>query len=322
MDHEYIQWTTISTSPADGVLLYQLHYEAFVDWKTPAVLACIPVHLKVAVALFYAGMVVQLVTLNAVVAGVCAVPVAITLALAIPGTSHLLCGLPPPTTFRPQIEDIFVEVSLIGATPKLLLLEGYAWNYDSLPAMYNEQGNPPAGANVNNSTNWEHREDFYKDLDRKKVDDVNKDMNPLLFFAGSFSVTLIVFLRNTQGRLEQLAAAQMVELSKSPVQSAPFTLTSPSVLMNKIWYLSLVLNLAYVLFGMMVKKRLRTYMQWTTTSTFPTDARILRLQHYNEFVGWKTPAIIAYMPVLLQVAIGLFLLKCFLWRRERCLRRR
>ncbi|KAF8549348.1 hypothetical protein OG21DRAFT_1421449 [Imleria badia] len=86
--HEYIQWTTMSTSPADAVLFRQLRYEAFVEWGTPTIIDYISFLLQVAIALFFVGLVILLFTLNPITAGVCTILVAITLAVARRATSR------------------------------------------------------------------------------------------------------------------------------------------------------------------------------------------------------------------------------------------
>ncbi|KAF8551130.1 hypothetical protein OG21DRAFT_1487242 [Imleria badia] len=191
--------------------------------------------------------------------------------------------------------------------------------------MPDTQGDQPAGVNVNNClgrpslTGWERIEDHYKDLDQNMVDGFKNDIDTLLVFAGLFSAVLTAFLMqsntllrvdNSQTTVEllaQLVALQMGNSSNhSAVQPTPFTPSSPSVLINTLWYLSLVLSLASALFGMMAKQWLREYMQWTIMSTLPADAVFLRQLRYEAFVDWKTPGILACIPVLLEVAVILF----------------
>lgn len=107
--------------------------------------------------------------------------------------------------------------------------------------------------------------------------------------------------------LAQLVALQIGNSSnQSAVQATSFTPSSPSILINTLWYLTLVLSLASALFGMMAKQWLREYMQWTTMSTLPVNAVFLRQLRYQTFVDWKTPGILACIPVLLEVAVVLF----------------
>lgn len=90
---------------------------------------------------------------------------------------------------------------------------------------------------------------------------------------------------------------------------------SPSVWINCLWFLSLVLSLTSALFGMIAKQWLREYMQWKTTSWLPQRFIALRQRRYEALMKWKVPAIIATIPVLLEIALILFFigLAVLLW---------
>lgn len=90
----------------------------------------------------------------------------------------------------------------------------------------------------------------------------------------------------------------------------------PSIVwVNSLWFISLVLSLAAAMFGMMAKQWLREYLQWTTMSG-PSEEQVrLRQGRYEAFQDWKTPAIIAAIPALLEIALVIFLigLEVLLW---------
>ncbi|KIJ62275.1 hypothetical protein HYDPIDRAFT_30538 [Hydnomerulius pinastri MD-312] len=196
-------------------------------------------------------------------------------------------------------------------------------------AMDDSEGDRQAGADVNNShgrpslTGWARIEEFFGRLDKSMVDDFNDDINILLTFAGLFSSVLTAFIlqfcsllqidnsQATADLLAQLVSLQMGNLSSpSAVQSGPeqFKPPSSSVWINALWFLSLVLSLASALFGMMAKQWLREYMQWTTMMSLPEDAVLVRQLRYEAFMDWNTPAMLASIPALLEVAVILFLL--------------
>lgn len=83
---EYMEWTTASLTSQNAITLRQKRYEAFVGWKVPAVVAAIPALLEVSLILFFAGMVVYLRTVNAVVAGVTTAGIALVIGLAVLAT--------------------------------------------------------------------------------------------------------------------------------------------------------------------------------------------------------------------------------------------
>lgn len=95
----------------------------------------------------------------------------------------------------------------------------------------------------------------------------------------------------------------------------PFEVAQSSVWINSLWLLSLVLGLAAALFGMIAKQWLREYLRWTTMSSPVHDLVRLRQMRFDALIKWKVPAIIAAIPVLLEVALILFLygLVILLW---------
>lgn len=112
----------------------------------------------------------------------------------------------------------------------------------------------------------------------------------------------------------QLANSSYVPVD-IPLPSPNFQADASVVWINTLWFLSLVLSLASALFGMISKQWLREYLQWTTMSGLSEDQVRLRQDRYEAFNDWNTPAIIASMPVLLEIALILFLLgmEVLLW---------
>ncbi len=79
---EYLQWNQTTASPRQNVLVRQLRFEAWEDWKVPAGISAIPALLETAVVLFLIGLVVLLWTLDFVVASIITIATSITLLIA------------------------------------------------------------------------------------------------------------------------------------------------------------------------------------------------------------------------------------------------
>lgn len=84
--HEYMEWSTTSWLPQRFIVLWQKHFEAFNEWRVPAIIAAIPALLEVALILFFAGLIVFLWTFNIVVAGVSIAVITVSIALAVLAT--------------------------------------------------------------------------------------------------------------------------------------------------------------------------------------------------------------------------------------------
>lgn len=83
---EYMEWTTTSWLPQNFLALRQTRFEAFNEWKVPAIIAAIPGLLEIALILFFSGLIVFLWTINFIVAGVSITVIAISITLAVLAT--------------------------------------------------------------------------------------------------------------------------------------------------------------------------------------------------------------------------------------------
>ena len=84
---QYLRWTTMSGPSENQVLLRQIRYEAFDDWKMPAIIASIPALLEVALILFLVGVDILLWTLNGVVFGICTFAIVVLIVLTFVTTA-------------------------------------------------------------------------------------------------------------------------------------------------------------------------------------------------------------------------------------------
>jgi hypothetical protein len=94
---------------------------------------------------------------------------------------------------------------------------------------------------------------------------------------------------------------------------APFSVPLSAVVINSLWFVSLVAALSSAFIGILVKQWLREYMR--PISITPIDALSLRQMHYQALKDWGVVEIISFLPILLQFSLALFLvgLLYFLW---------
>lgn len=134
--------------------------------------------------------------------------------------------------------------------------------------------------------------------------------------AGLFSATVTAFAVESYQWLQEdptetLARLQLANLlndrppfAKPTPQETSFVVTPSSIRVNVLWFTSLTLALASVLVGILCKQWLREYQRYenlTAKQAFP-----VRQMRYEGLVGWRVPAIISFIPLLLQAALILF----------------
>ena len=93
----------------------------------------------------------------------------------------------------------------------------------------------------------------------------------------------------------------------------PFSAPLSAIVINSLWFVSLVAALSSAFIGILVKQWLREYMR--PISITPIDALSLRQLHYQGLKNWGVVEIISFLPLLLQFSLALFLvgLLYFLW---------
>lgn len=84
---------------------------------------------------------------------------------------------------------------------------------------------------------------------------------------------------------------------------------------NTLFFVSLVFSLSAALFGILAKQWLREYMHWNSALAAPRDNIMVRQIRIAAWEDWRVPAIISSIPVLLRLAVILFLvgLVILLW---------
>ncbi|KAI0786900.1 hypothetical protein C8Q75DRAFT_250920 [Abortiporus biennis] len=173
--------------------------------------------------------------------------------------------------------------------------------------------------------------DDYKQKGLKESSEawVNDDMDTLLVFAGLFSAVVTAFCveiyKTLQHDPNETSAILLLQISRQLTSfningltlnsSAPaadpslFTstpLSKTSIKINIFWFLSLVFSLTTASLGMLVKQWLREYLAHDGLSSRPH----IRVRHFrNEGMEkFRVFEIAAVLPMLLQIALGLFLI--------------
>ncbi|KAI0347432.1 hypothetical protein BDW22DRAFT_1351870, partial [Trametopsis cervina] len=170
-----------------------------------------------------------------------------------------------------------------------------------------------------------------KEHDEQTVADWKDDLNNLLVFTGLFSAVVTGFAVESYSWLQttppdssiqiQLLAqisSQLASFSvaqgfvNSTTQPIPLIEIEPpaetsklNVQINTLWFLSLGISLIASLLSIMVQQWLREYR---LPGHLAIRERIrLRQYRYQGLLDWGVPEIVSVLPVLLQVALILFL---------------
>ncbi|KAJ3557309.1 hypothetical protein NM688_g1543 [Phlebia brevispora] len=177
---------------------------------------------------------------------------------------------------------------------------------------------------------WETTRDTIKEQDQVDIDNWKDELNNLLVFAGLFSAVVTAFTVESYTWLQQdsgdatntfLAhiSLQISSFTTTPSfvnSSAPalpfqnvtsaFTPPAIAVPVNTLWVLSLTLSLLSAFFAIAVQ-------QWLRQLRLPADiparraVELLALRA-DGLKTWQVPGIISFLPLLLQVAVVLFLI--------------
>lgn len=96
----------------------------------------------------------------------------------------------------------------------------------------------------------------------------------------------------------------MVATATSPAQPPTFHASHEDIRVNILWFTSLVLSLMTASFGMLVKQWLREYL----AAELPSPQARLRIRHFRapQMTRWVVYEIVACLPLLLQLSLGLF----------------
>ncbi|KAI0789880.1 hypothetical protein C8Q75DRAFT_806540 [Abortiporus biennis] len=178
-----------------------------------------------------------------------------------------------------------------------------------------------------------------KEFDETVVRGWKEDIDSLLVFAGLFSAVVTAFNIELYRQLQydsspttllllQQISFQLAAMNGQPVppnfsirdftiDSSTFRPSVQAVAINTTWFAALVCSLISALIGILAKQWLREYTSEVTSS--PRETVRLRQFRYDGLTKWKVGEIIGFLPILLEIALVLFLhgLLQLLWSLHR-----
>ncbi|KAK0227919.1 hypothetical protein IW262DRAFT_1455102 [Armillaria fumosa] len=173
---------------------------------------------------------------------------------------------------------------------------------------------------------WRTHEDESRIHDAIMVEESRDNVDVLLVFAGLFSAVVTTFVVQTSQSLQPDYSAMSASLlyesilvqraiaNGSPVNSiAPsplnptiaFVPATTDVWVNGLWFTSLFLSLTTALVAVLVKQWLHHYV--AIPSGTPRDRSFTRQFRYAGFQKWHVQVIIGLLPVLMHLALAMFL---------------
>ncbi|KAK7681698.1 hypothetical protein QCA50_015045 [Cerrena zonata] len=163
-----------------------------------------------------------------------------------------------------------------------------------------------------------------RESDESKVRNYKEDIDTLLVFGALFSVVITTLVIESYRSLRQDPADLTVQIllqvsqqlssyhvsgqfsnSTIPSFSLPsFTPSRSMIIVNVMWFGSLMISLMAASYGMLVKQWLREYLANRDAS--PLARLRIRSFRYPALAKWKVFEIVGILPLLLQLALGLF----------------
>ncbi|KAI0628442.1 hypothetical protein C8Q77DRAFT_1162188 [Trametes polyzona] len=165
----------------------------------------------------------------------------------------------------------------------------------------------------------------------------DSEIETYLVYAGLFSAILTAFNVQSYQLLQpssdptldvlQQISKQLSSFSNNPPflnstdppfqrnqSTPPPDVTASSILLNTLWFSSLVLSLASASTCIMVKQWMNEHTDGVSSSVTPEIAH-LRQRRLNSLIKWRVGSIMLFIPILLQAALALYLagLLVLLW---------
>ncbi|ESK94213.1 hypothetical protein Moror_8323 [Moniliophthora roreri MCA 2997] len=165
---------------------------------------------------------------------------------------------------------------------------------------------------------WEALLKVVNQYDEDMVKNWKEDLDTLLVFAGLFSAVVTAFVIESYQWLSEDPADVTVVLLKQISQqlrdqsvdvteagSGDFRPETSSVLINCLWFLSLILALVSSLLALLCKEWLREHMRDIHTGT-SLETLALRQLRRDSLDKWRVPELVATTPILLELALMFF----------------
>ncbi|KAK0224985.1 hypothetical protein EDD85DRAFT_777580, partial [Armillaria nabsnona] len=177
-----------------------------------------------------------------------------------------------------------------------------------------------------NARVWRTYEDESRIHDTNLVEESRDNVDVLLVFAGLFSAVVTTFVVQTSQSLQPDYAAISASLlyesvlvqraiangsSVNAIVPSPlnptivFVPATTDVWVNGLWFSSLFLSLTTALVAVLVKQWLHHYV--ALPSGTPRDRSLTRQFRYAGFQKWHVQVIIGLLPVLMHLALAIFL---------------
>ncbi|KAL1744709.1 hypothetical protein HDZ31DRAFT_37990 [Schizophyllum fasciatum] len=238
---------------------------------------------------------------------------------------------PPPAPADPKAPSPYVSPAGVGETSpesRPAGQKGQPYNrytpsdidYDKkyAPDAYGEEVGPSARV-------WSVYNDEAQMFDAEMVQGLNGTLDVLLVFAGLFSGVVTTFVAQSSQALDpdyaQITASLMYELTRMqraiatgiPIGDVPHseysldseTHTVTDLWVNGLWLTSLVFSLSTAFMSVLAKQWLQHFI--AITGGTARDRAYVRQYRLWSFERWNVPFIIGFLPVLLNIALLLFL---------------
>ncbi|KAK0441430.1 hypothetical protein EV421DRAFT_732643 [Armillaria borealis] len=225
---------------------------------------------------------------------------------------------PPPSANAAGAKKIFGTMRRPNPTARK---GNDAYNYEEKypeDAIYEET--------TSNARVWRVHEDESRIHDANMVEESRDNVDVLLVFAGLFSAVVTTFVVQTSQSLQPDYAAMSASLlyesvlvqraiangssvnsiAPSPLNpTVAFVPATTDVWVNGLWFTSLFLSLTTALVAVLVKQWLHHYV--ALPSGTPRDRSFTRQFRYAGFQKWHVQVIIGLLPVLMHLALAIFL---------------
>ncbi|KZT61932.1 hypothetical protein CALCODRAFT_552789, partial [Calocera cornea HHB12733] len=173
----------------------------------------------------------------------------------------------------------------------------------------------------------EHAEKY----DKEMLETYNGGMDNLLIFAALFSAVVSAFIVLSVPLLQadpmqpvvdvlsvislqlSISSSGNISIPSGSYQAEPFSPTASVVSINALWIMSLSVSLSTSVLAMLVKQWLRVY--GTNLPTPQKEKAKERQARYDGLVSWQVAGLANSLPVLIHLAVALFLvgLVMYLW---------
>lgn len=172
---------------------------------------------------------------------------------------------------------------------------------------------------------WQRCSELAERYDKGMCEAYREQIDTLLVFAGLFSAVVTAFTVESYqwlytdagdvsvALLTQIANAVSTATPVAPPRTSAVS-ESTAVRINAYWFLSLTLSLASALVAILAKQWIREYER--SAGRTPPQALGIRQMKLQGLEAWHVSSVISSIPLLLQIALALFLVGIveLLWR--------